>query len=100
MLPVLVFASSAAEAAVDAGSVIAVDGKGAYQVATRRNGTIDFYASKRLFEDDPMQRTPSYPHGYKEIRVGDRIQLTWGHDKADRCIGEGIRILKRANSDK
>lgn len=92
LITVLALADPAGAAPSDEGTVTAKDGKGGFQVATKRNGTLDLQAGKRLLEDDPARRTGAYPHSYKELQVGDRIEVTWGATK----IASGVRIIRRA----
>jgi hypothetical protein len=81
---------------VDEGTVTWVDGKGAFEVRTERNGTTVIHASKELMGDELVRKQTLYPHLYKDIRAGDYIKLDWGRDpNAGKRIARYLGIKKR-----
>lgn len=78
-----------AGATVEEGTVAAIDGKGGFQVAIK-GVVIDFEATSAVLQDDPSRRTPRFPSAYKDLRVGDYVEIRRGGKKVS-----GIRIIKR-----
>jgi len=78
-----------------AGNVLALDGKGGLQVLISNKGVMNFQAGKEVMGERPLLLPKIWPHLYKDLRVGDSIELQWGTDKSGKIIVENLRIVKR-----
>lgn len=88
----LVLTLPACAGVVDEGTVTAIDGKGGFTIATKKNGVLELQAKTSVLQDDPSRRPGGSPHSYKELRVGDYIEVHFAKAKKT-CLG--IRIIKR-----
>ena len=92
----LLTVATAAESAVDEGTVTAIDGKSGFQVATLRNGIIQLEASPVIMGKKPKYESKNWPDVYKSLRPGDLIEVDWGKDeKSGKPTAYRLAIKKR-----
>lgn len=92
----LLMAAPVVRAVTDEGTVTWVDGKGAFEVKTERNGTLVLHANKHLMAEELKFKQKTFPHLYKDIKAGDYIWVDWHRDpKAGKNVAEFVGIKKR-----